>query len=157
MPMNNLFFTQDHYLNITVTRKSQLMEKSIPMQIIINGYKAGVLKNGQTETFQVPGDNARLQAFLSMSKTKPFEIQANDNSEKNYLVESRMNNAAYIIGFLLVIVSTVLIFATYNLLYMVIAIPPALYHLYIRFVRKDTYLVIHEIKGSATDTVKEVF
>lgn len=155
MPMNNLFFTQDHSLNITVTRKSQLMEKSIPMQIIINGYKAGVLKNGQTETFQVAGDNAQLQAFLSMSKTRPVKIQANDG--KSYIVESRMNNAAYVIGFLLVIVSTILVFATYNLLYMVIAIPPALYHLYIRFVRKDTYLVIREIKGSATDTVKEIF
>lgn len=155
--MNNLFFAQEHHLDITVTRKPQLMEKSIPMHIIINGYKAGVLKNGQTETFQVVGDNAQLQAFLSMSKTKPLKIQANDNGGRNYLVESRMNNAAYIIGFLLVIVSTVFVFATYNLLYMVIAIPPALYHLYIRFIRKDTYLVIREIKGSATDTVKKVF
>lgn len=155
--MNNLFFAQEHHLDITVTRKSQLMEKSIPMQIIINGYRAGVLKNGQTETFQVAGDNAQLQAFLSMSKTRPLEIQANGSVGKNYVVESRMNNAAYIIGFLLVIVSTILVFATYNLLYMVIALPPALYHLYIRFVRKDTYLVIREIQGSTADAVKEVF
>lgn len=133
------------------------MEKNIPMQIIINGYKAGDLKNGQTETFQVAGDNAQVQAFLSMSKTKPLRIEANNNDGKNFLVESRMNNAVFIIALLMVAVSTMLVFSTYNLLYMLIAVPPALYHLYVRFVLKDTYLVIHEIKGSTTDTMKEVF
>lgn len=155
--MSNISFPDDHSFDVTVTRKSQLMEKSIPMQIMINGYNAGVLQNGQTETYQVVGSQAQIQAFLSMSKTRPLLIQAADGDGRSYLVESNMNNIVYITGFVLVIISTILLFATYNLWYMLIAVPPALYHLYIRFIRRDTYLVIREIKGSTANAMKEVF
>lgn len=155
--MTNIPFPDDHSFDVTVTRKSQLMEKSVPMQIMINGYRAGVLQNGQTETYQVAGSQAQIQAFLSMSKTRPLLIQAADGDGKSYVVQSNMNNVVYITGFSLVIISTILLFTTYDLWYMLIAAPPALYHLYIRFIRRDTYLVIREIKGSTANAVKEVF
>jgi hypothetical protein len=35
-------FMQGDHFNITVTRKSQLMDSYEPMEILINGYQAGV-------------------------------------------------------------------------------------------------------------------
>lgn len=135
----------DQFVTITVTRKSQLMDGHSPMQIIINGYRAGSLKNGETSSYQVPGNQARLQAFLAMSKSQTLEVTAGDSAQKNFLVQSTMTNLLFITGVILVLCSTALVLYTEQVLYMLIAMPPALYHLYLRFARKDKYLVIKEL------------
>lgn len=134
------------HLNITLTRKSQLMDRTLPMQVVINGHKAGFLKNGQTETFHVAGESAELQAFLSMNKTVPVLVHCSGKEDKAYVIESTMTDALFVIGTILVAISTVLALFTEQWIYMLIAAPPALYHLYLRFVLKDKYLIIKEIQ-----------
>lgn len=154
--MNNNYFVNTPEFKITITRRSQLMEKNVPMQIVINGYKAGDLKNGETETFHVAGNQAQVQAFLAMNKTRSLIVSNASDEVNNFIVESNMNDLVFIIGTSLVVIATIFTFMTYNLWYALIAAPPALYHLYIRFVRKDKYLVIREVKTSTSDPVKEV-
>lgn len=144
---------ENDQLTITVTRRSQLMDRTLPMDVVINGHRAGFLKNGQTETFYIPGhaQRAQLQAFLSMNKTTPIDIDPTDADTKEFIVQSTMTDSVFIIGTVLVIISTVLSLFTEQWLYMLIAAPPALYHLYLRFVLKDKYLTIREIERKATD------
>jgi hypothetical protein len=141
----------DHAFKITVTRKSQLMDSHVPMQIVINGCQAGILKNGQSATYDISGHNAEIQAYLSMNKTPLFSINASGVLHKKLLVESSMTNLIFIIGTVMVVISTIMVLYTNQLLYMLIAAPPALYHLYLRFVRKDKYLVIREQTEIADD------
>lgn len=143
--MYNSIIWDNTQLNITITRKSQFMDRSLPMRVIINGRQAGLLKNGQTATYQIDGYSAELQAYLSMNKTAPLQVSAQEAMHKNFLVQSSMTDAFFVIGTILVIISTLLLLFTEQWMYMFIAAPPALYHLYLRFVRKDKYLVIKEI------------
>ncbi|HEX5555349.1 MAG TPA: hypothetical protein VFX43_19070 [Chitinophagaceae bacterium] len=145
-PELNHFFTAGDAFHITVTRKSQLMESHEPMQIIINGYQAGLLKNGETATYPIYGEQAQLQAYLAMNKTPVVHISAAEASEKSFLVESSMTNTLFITGTILVIISAILVLRTEQLLYMLIAAPPALYHVYMRFIKKDKYLLIREME-----------
>lgn len=134
------------FMHVRVTRKSQLMDKQIPMDILINGYRAGRLKNGESATYQVPGNRATVQAFLAVNKTKPLTLEASESDSPHISVESRMTNLIFIVGTILVVISGVLIIRTEQLVYMLIAAPPALYHSYLRFFRKDKYLIIKEVK-----------
>lgn len=137
-------FIRENHFHITVTRKSQLMDGYEPMEILINGYRAGLLKNGETGSYTVYGQTAELQARIAMNRTVPTRVNAGDADTKAFLVESTMTNALFIAGTVLVAVSTILVLWTSQLSYMIIAAPPALYHLYLRFLRKDKYLVIRE-------------
>lgn len=152
--MNNIY----HYtvplneqLNITVIRKAQFMDRSLPMVVLINGRKAGALKNGQTETFHIPGHSAELQAFLSMNKSVPLHVSSDEAAEKAFLVESSMTDTFFVIGTILVAISTALSLFTEQWIYMLIAAPPALIHLYQRFILKDKYLVIKAIDRKEQD------
>lgn len=137
--------TEDPYFCITVTRKSQLMDRNQPMQILVNGRQAGLLKNGQSSTFQIRGQQAELQAHLVMNKSITHRVNNSAPAGKAFLVQSSMTNTLFVIGTLLVIVSTALVIYTSQVIYMVIAAPPALLHLYLRFVKKDKYIVIREV------------
>lgn len=148
--MNNEYiytttFTGYPGLTITVTRKQQLMERSMPMQVVINGRSAGQLKNGETETFRIEGNSAELQAFLSMNKTVPVHVSPELASTKEFIIQSSMTNFLFVAGTILVIISSALVLFTEQWGYMLIAAPPALYHLYLRFLLKDKYLRIKEI------------
>lgn len=134
------------FMHITVTRKPQLMDRQIPMDILINGYHAGRLKNGQRATYQVPGNHATVEAILSINKSRPLSLDAAESDSPQVQVTSRMTNLIFIVGTVLVVVSGVMIIRTAQLIYMLIAAPPALYHSYLRFFRKDKYLVIRELK-----------
>jgi hypothetical protein len=140
-------FMQGGHFNITVTRKSQLMDSYEPMEILINGYQAGILKNGETATYRVYGEAAQLQARMAMNRTAPCHVTAGEAEASSFLVESTMTNTIFIIGTILVVISTILVLFTERLSYMLIAAPPALYHLYLRFLRRDTYLFIRETAG----------
>lgn len=146
-------------LDITITRKHQFMDRSLPMQVIINGHRAGILRNGQTETFHINGSSAELRAYLSMNKTLPFQVDSSHASTKEFLIQSSMPDFLFVIGTILVIISTILVLFTEQWKYMLIAAPPALYHLYIRFLLKDKYLVIKEVDKKAelaANPVKEI-
>lgn len=131
-------------IRVTVTRKAQLMDRSLPMKVTINGQKAGSLKNGETLTFEIPGRSAEVQAFLSMNKTAPMHLDSGEGRDKALLIESGVSDTFFILGTILVAISTLLSLFTENWIYMLIAAPPALYHLYLRFILKDKYLVIKE-------------
>lgn len=141
----NTTFTDYTGLTITVTRKQQLMERSMPMQVVINGQRAGQLKNGETETFRIEGNSAELQAYLSMNKTVPVHVSSEQASTKEFVVQSSMTNFLFVAGTILVVISSALVLFTEQWGYMLIAAPPALYHLYLRFLLKDKYLRIKEI------------
>ena len=129
------------------------------MQVVINGRRAGQLKNGETETFRIEGNSAELQAYLSMNKTIPLHVSPEQASAKEFVVQSSMTNFLFVAGTILVAISSVLVLFTEQWGYMLIAAPPALYHLYLRFLLKDKYLYIKEIDKKTeltSNTVKEV-
>lgn len=134
---------------ITITRKAQYMDQQIPMQIRINGAQAGFLKNGETTTYQIPGRQAEFQAFLSMNKTPPYLLTEEAGSLQHFCVASRMTNWIFVVGTLLVVIAAGLVLWSQQLIYMIIAAPAALYHLYLRFIRKDKYLVIRQESAPA--------
>lgn len=144
-------FTKHEFMHVTVTRKSQLMDKQMPMDILINGYRAGRLNNGETAVYQVPGNRATIEAILSMNKSRALTLEAVDSDSPHVEVATRMTNLIFIVGTILVLLSGVLIVRTEQLIYMLIAAPPALYHSYLRFIRKDKYLTIKELKGEKAE------
>jgi|GEM_PF-3390172 len=148
--MKDDLFVSNDVMSITVTRKSQLMDKQMPMDILINGYRAGQLKSGETSTFQVPGGQAILQAVLALNKSRPLYLDASGKTSPDLMIESRMSNLMFFIGTAMVLLSTFLLIYTNEMLYMLIAVPPALYNLYLRFLQKDNYLIIKEVKKKAS-------
>jgi hypothetical protein len=123
------------------------MDKHVPMQILINGTSAGHLKNGESKTYLISGDQGDLQAALDMNKTAPYRLSAAAGNLQHFCVASRMTNPIFVIGTILVILSAGLVLWTQELIYMILAAPPALYHVYLRFIHKDKYLIIREEPG----------
>lgn len=131
-------------LTVTITRKPQLMESHVPMLILIDGYRAGPLKNGESSTYRLPVGAASIQAVLGMSKSPAIRISNASAAPVALEVESRISNFVFITGAALVVVSSFLVLYTAQLIYTLIALPPVLYHLYYRFIVKDSYLIIRE-------------
>jgi hypothetical protein len=132
---------------VTITRKSQYMDQHIPMQILINGASASHLKNGESRTYLITEDQAELQASLAMNKTAPYRLTAQAGNLQHFYVASRMTNLIFILGTILVVASAGLVLWTQDLIYMIIAAPAALYHMYLRFIHKDKYLIIRQGTG----------
>jgi hypothetical protein len=132
---------------ITVKRKSQFMDSSTSMDILVNGYLAQTLKNGETKTIGLSTNgDIQLQAHLMVNKTPPVLLSEADRKEYIFLVEHVISNTIFFIGLGLAAISTILVIYTQQLIYILIAMPPAFFHLYYRYFKKDRYLRIRKVK-----------
>lgn len=135
---------------ITVKRKSQFMDSSTSLDILINGYLAQRLKNGETKTIPLSThDDIQLQAHLMMNKTPPVLLSEEDRNDHIFLVEHVISNTIFFIGLGLAAISTILLLYTQQPIYILIAMPPAFFHLYYRYIKKDRYLKIRKVKKAA--------
>lgn len=135
---------------IHVRRKPQLMDKQFPIEILLNGRPAGRIAPGETRQFSLPSPEARLSARIWNNTSPDLPISA--EGQLHYQVETRFTDGIFIAGTILVILSIILVLYTNAPVYMLIAAPPALYHVYLRFWRKDRYLWLRPLptdKGAA--------
>lgn len=128
---------------LIIKRKRQLMEANVPVDILVNGYLAAQLKNGETKEVHVyTHDIILLEARLMMNKTEAFTISEEERGRNIYEVSHVISNPMYIVGILLAIVSTIMVLTTGHPGYMVIVAPPAALFAYLKFVKKSRYLRI---------------
>lgn len=126
------------------------MDSNVPMDILINGFLAQRLKNGETKTIKLTNDNQpiELRVHLMMNKLPPMIVTPEEMENNIFQIENVVSNTAFIIGIALAIISTILVLRTNQLIYMLIVAPPALYHLYFKWYRKDRYLSVRKIAKS---------
>src|SRR5690625_3635961 len=142
-----MFANHSEPTRLTLYRKRQFMEANIPVNILVNGFLACQLKNGETKTINVyTHDIILLQADLMNNKTQAIEVNEEERAENLFKISHVISNPVYIIGVLLAILSTVLIFSTGHIAFMALASPPAFLFLYFKFIKKDRYLSISMIK-----------
>lgn len=142
-----MFQQQSDLTRLTLSRKRQFMEANIPIDILVNGFLACQLKNGETQTIHVyTNDTILLQADLMRNKTKAMEVDENDRADFVYEVSHVISNPVYIAGVALAVISTILIFATGHIAYMALVSPPAAMLLYFKFIKKDRYLKISKMR-----------
>ncbi len=142
-----MFKSQSDPTKLTLSRKRQFMEANVPVDILVNGYLACQLKNGETKTINVyTHDIILLQADLMRNKTPVTEVNETDRAQNVYEVSHVISNPVYIAGVVLAIVSTILIFTTGHPAYMGLVAPPAALLLYFKFIKKDRYLKISKLR-----------
>lgn len=142
-----MFQKESDTTQLTLSRKRQFMEANIPIDILVNGYLACQLKNGETKTINIfTHETVLLQADMMRNKTKATEVMETDREAHIYEISHIISNPVYIIGVALAIVSTLLIFTTGHVAYMALVTPPAAMLLYFKFIRKDCYLKISKIR-----------
>ncbi len=132
---------------LTLSRKKQFMEGHEPINILVNGYLACQLKNGETTTIEIfTHDTIMLQAELMRNKTIAIQVDEVERDENIFEVSHVISNIIYFIGVALAILSTILIFSTGHVAYMALVTPPAAFLLYFKFIKKDKYLRLTKIK-----------
>lgn len=148
--------------SVTITRKQQLMDKQLPMEIFINGQRVGWLRNGETATFPLYDDTAEIQAVIAFGRSGRFRPVADHEGNAHFFVKNGMTDAIFIVGAALVFVSLGMLIWTDQLIWALVALPAAAYHLWLRRFKKGGYLTLQQVppgpakESSAADPVEQV-